>query len=175
MAFLIRDAALIRVIDDIVEDNVLLTRTHALYFLVCREYPEKKRIRIALDYMNDRANTQEAHSIHLLPNVRKKIMRMIINGCDFETIYSFYLRSLKVKNSCNPKGWAVFEKMGRKGLKLVYDFVQKRKAGSFSDFNKIILDGKMAKKKGLEFFSEDLEAAVKIGEEDDIRKDKKSG
>lgn len=149
-----RDEEIERVLNKIVEDNNLLNRVHAFYYLAIKEYPENMRLKVKFDYMNNKINKEEAFSVNLLSNLRRRLIRFMINGCDFKTVYMFYLKSLKLKNSHNPDGWEKFGKIGEKGLKEVYFAVQKRKAYSFTDFEAMINDERMRKKDGLEFFRE---------------------
>lgn len=147
MASTIRDKTALYFLDKICEEYKFISRDHAILHLLSFEYPEDTRLRDILDYKNEKLCNQEAHSIHLLSNSRKRIIKMMINGADFNTIYEHYLTCLKFKNlPYNPKGWKQFEKIKKKGLKMVYDYVQQRKAKSFSEFDSIIKESRKINK-----------------------------
>ena len=68
------------------------------------------------------------------------------------------------------KGWKTFEKIGKKGLKTVYDFVQKRKTKSFSEFEKIVQEDKKRQTEDKLFFAGKYDIAEMQGIDDESNK-----
>ena len=157
MAIYFRDELIQELLDTLVEERSFLNRVHALYYLLAKEYPENKYLRIKLDYLNEKMSKMEAHSIFILPNLKKRIMKMMLSGCDFETIYIFYINSLKLKNTYNSKGWKEFEKLTKKQIKIVYNYVQDHKIRSFTEFKRIITENKKLKSISAPFLDENMD------------------